>query len=405
MLMYKYIVRFFKDISIYEDVISNAGHGERLLHSINVFLQNQSFEAAKDVYVSFFDSYWIGIQNKENPFVAIIESMRRYEASLGSIFSSQRDHYIHSANIFTLGIAIYSTSNVAKEKFVSFVSGTGYTDFYANLGEEFLYRWGVASLFHDVAYPLELLFKSLNSYLGDLFRYPCGDLNGNDVKAKIPQLSDFSTLEVILPLPQYSDEFYSRYPHLRFPKEDAHTLISEHLSKCLNLPLDKVSERVKNYENALVQNGIYDHAYYGALISLRWYHSLVKCTQWNPSYFYFAVLDSACAIFLHNAYKHLAIKELDAPFLEYEKMPISFLLILCDELQDWNRLLYGDSTRVLPDKFTFEVKECETIFRYHFDILKTIPPNYAEKKKRDLESVLSLNSLFPEIKLEVSHGN
>ncbi len=30
--------------------------------------------------------------------------------------------------------------------------------------KSFLYRWGITSLFHDVAYPLEITIKQLNEY-------------------------------------------------------------------------------------------------------------------------------------------------------------------------------------------------------------------------------------------------
>ncbi len=43
--------------------------------------------------------------------------------------------------------------------------GVKYPDNYPDVREEFLYRWGLTALFHDIGYPVELINKSLAVYL------------------------------------------------------------------------------------------------------------------------------------------------------------------------------------------------------------------------------------------------
>ena len=68
------------------------------------------------------------------------------------------------------------------------------------------------------------------------------------------------------------------------------------------------------------------------------------------------MLDAASAILLqHNYYKHVLQKPPFAlPPLSAERHPIGYLLILCDELQEWNRQAYG-----IEDKKKVHAADCK----------------------------------------------
>jgi len=52
-------------------------------------------------------------------------------------------------------------------------------------------------------------------------------------------------------------------------------------------------------------------------------------------------VDSACAILLHNYYRNVLQKRFGCGPLDAGKYPIAYLLMFCDEMQDWNRAGYG----------------------------------------------------------------
>ena len=64
-------------------------------------------------------------------------------------------------------------------------------------------------------------------------------------------------------------------------------------------------------------------------------------TKGDPARFYNAIVDSAGAILLHNYYRNVILKDFTHRPLNAEEYPIAYLLMLCDELQEWNRAGYG----------------------------------------------------------------
>ena len=59
------------------------------------------------------------------------------------------------------------------------------------------------------------------------------------------------------------------------------------------------------------------------------------------NYFFYPIVDSASAILLHNYYRNAMQNDFGQKQLEPSKSPIAYLLILCDELQEWNRRPIG----------------------------------------------------------------
>lgn len=73
-----YIEQFFNELEIYEDEKKGKKHKETLLGSINKFLDNKTEETAFKVYKSFFEAYWIGIQDEVNPFFRINSNNEKF---------------------------------------------------------------------------------------------------------------------------------------------------------------------------------------------------------------------------------------------------------------------------------------------------------------------------------------
>jgi hypothetical protein len=154
----KYIEKFFRELEIYEDKEDRNNYKEAIFKSVNSFLDNRTEEAAYKVYKSFFEAYWIGIQDEVNPFLELTQIMKNFEEHSGKLLEKHRDHYIHTVFVFLLGLSIYIQNINFKQIFDEYaLNKDNYPDSYDTKHEEFFYRWGLASLSHDIAYPLEII--------------------------------------------------------------------------------------------------------------------------------------------------------------------------------------------------------------------------------------------------------
>src|SRR5690606_23024238 len=141
-----------------------------------------------------------------------------------------------------------------------------------------------------------------------------------------------------------------------------------------------------------------DHGFYSAIIVLKWYGYLIQKCGYNPNYFYYPVVDSASSILLHNCYRSILMKE---PFLldklTPEKNPVAYLLILCDELQEWNRAAYGsiDKKRVSSSKIKAAISNREINLTYIAQA-GTLPVGFAAEKTELLNHILDISGIFPD---------
>lgn len=344
--MKKYITNFFKELQIYEDLKNSKGYKKELIEAISKFLRIGDDESAYGVYSTFFRAYWIGIQKNENPFLELTRVIKKYEENAGRLIDSQRDHYIHSVYVFLLGIAVFSANEKYQKYFNNYaLDKTIYPDSYDTTNEEFFYRWGLASLFHDIGYPLEITLKQANKYFDFIWCYPDKMISGKCSFIELPHFNKFIKLPQLRPSLKYKREFYSKYPSIKiFTNNDSVSLLSEYIATRLGISSSNMKKGVQTFIGAMRKKSFIDHGFYGAVIMCRWYYHLLKMTKWNPAYFYYPVLDSASAILLHNFYKHILMKEpFNLGLLKASQHPIAYLLILCDEIQDWNRMAYGEN--------------------------------------------------------------
>jgi len=167
--MDKYINKFFEHLQIYEDLHHRRKYKLAIIKAVAKFLDRGDSDSAYSVYEAFFNAYWIGIQGGKNPFLGLTEKIKQYEENAGKLIDYQRDHYVHSVNVFLLGLSIYSENKKYQKYFNDYALNKSiYPDSYDTNDEEFFYRWGLASLFHDIGYPIEITLKQANKYF-DLF--------------------------------------------------------------------------------------------------------------------------------------------------------------------------------------------------------------------------------------------
>lgn len=336
------IEQFFDELRLYEDETKGTHHRLSIQEAVKAFLcEHEKSAPAMEVYRLFFQAYWMGIEKERNPFLQLVESLKDFEATAGKVLPKHRDHFEHVVNVFLLGLAIYVVNPRFQACFSNYLAHLQYRDSYELPHEEFFYRWGLATLFHDIAYPIELTLKQAKSYVKLLTSYVCEGADNDKVLLNIPGLDQLHSVPRLMPKVCYQERFCAKYPALGArPFDDrSEALLGIYIAERLELSPNEVMKGLEKLKSAISVEGMVDHGYYGAVTLMKWSHRLMQQGEWNPAYFYYPVLDSASAILLHNWYKFgLQGGKFALGSLKCELHPVAWLLILCDELQEWGRV-------------------------------------------------------------------
>jgi len=397
--MEEYINQFFEELEVFEDIAKGRCNKAYLKESILEFLREGNKENALNVYVSFFDNYRIVLEGEKNQFIDLLDVLRDYEEKASTLLDKQRDHYVHSVNVFILGLCIYIRNDSYRRAFDKIILNKKlYKHSYDTRHEEFLYRWGIASLFHDVGYPVEITAKQINKFINFVVNTVDG---GRIVKTRIDldTFEDFNSIVEVIPKEEFSKEFSESLPAgSRIDLLKPLDLIALKIHMDFHVDLDLIKNALDNYIYVMQESGFVDHGFYSAIIVLKWYGYLIQNCRYNSNYFYYPVLDCASSILLHNYYKNVMMKK---PFLlgklAPENNPVAYLLILCDELQEWNRPAYGsiDKKRALPSKIKTVISEKEISLTYIAPKGK-LSENFSTDKTKLLNHVLDSSRVFPD---------
>lgn len=145
----------------------------------------------------------------------------------------------------------------------------------------------------------------------------------------------------------YADEYRARYADSKVLDLFKPTDIMAHKLK-LDFGFDNdtykaLIKHLNGFVRMMTEKNFIDHGFFSAILVLNSYGKLIqKYVKKDKDFFFYPIVDSATAILLHNYYNKTLQEE---PFnfgkLRPKQSPISYLLILCDELQEWNRQPYG----------------------------------------------------------------
>ena len=407
----KYIDEFFDNLELYDDKYNNHHYKGLLKAGIDVFLETENEYNAFEIYQTFFMIYQITAENKSdkvtptsvvnepNTLLELVKIMKKYEENTGELIEKQRDHFIHSVNVFLLGLAVYSQNKNYREAFQSYVLSSPYKKFYRFgdefSNEEFFYRWGVASLFHDIGYPVEIIGKQLNKFINDSVK-SISSSYGADTAIDFKDFNEFNSIVKIDP--NFADEFTQNYPEAKFLNLFKPTDIMAHkiAADFGEVDVNRVSKHLDDFVRIMGESGFIDHGFFSSILVLNSYGYLIQKHAKNHDFFFYPIVDSATAILLHNYYRNvLQKKPFNLPALHPRKSPLAYLLILCDELQEWNRRPLG-----IKDKKRSHVNDLDiTIDDYRLDVEYIIKSGsmglgFSRDKKELLQNVLSIQSIF-----------
>lgn len=308
------------------------------------FLQSGKKQDAFDVYFCYLDMF-VGDYDKTR---RMIELLSEFEANGSRLLMKHRDHYVHSVYVFLLGLAIYETNATFRKV---------YNEFYhleeKTAGAHFLQYWGLASLFHDIGYPFELPFEQVASYF---------EVNGEERKNRpfiaYQMMGKFTELEEKVEVDgrnfSSTDEMFAY-------------LLEEKLGKAYAFTKESMYETLNTRASYPEKyNYFMDHAYFSATILFRKLFVEMKCDMQQ------AHLDALTAILLHNSLYKFSVtnirSELNVP-LKMELHPMAYMLMLCDELQCWDRTAYGRNSiaELHPFGCSFCFEGSTMKATYHFD--------------------------------------
>ena len=372
-----YIDDFFNDLDLYDDYKNGHNYKDLLHASVIRFLDFENTYTAYEIYENFFMIYQITDEDKSeekkvkpghvsesNTLLKLVNMMKDYEDHTGKLIEKQRDHFIHSVNVFVLGLAIYSQNVNYQDIFEDYIERSPYEKYY-KIGdelsrEEFLYRWGIAALFHDIGYPVEIIGNQLAKFVNDGSQSISSKYKVNTAV----NFRNFNELNTIVKVdPNFPEIYRQDYPETNFinlykPTDImAHQIFTdlyvgedikaiEHFDE-LSGDLKKLIFHLNNFIDYMAENNFIDHGFFSSIFVLNSYAALMQ-KYYNDkekekyAYFFYPVVNSATSILLHNYYRGtLQNEDFNLGKLKPNQNPLAYMLILCDELQEWNRRPIG----------------------------------------------------------------
>lgn len=314
-----------------------------LKNAIKRFLGTGSKDDAFDVYFCFSEIFKIFGGGYRGNTVKLLNTLADHELKAGALSEKHRDHYSHSVYVFSLGIAIYQINNNFKE---GFSENRLFEDTCAD--DEFLHRWGLSALFHDVGYPFEMAFNNIREYTKNTF-------------GKIEPLLTYTKIKEFTALPDVDKKFLSTSFGIdEAYVENMHTLFAYKISEMFGIEYSLVLYELDHQMSKSVD--FIDHAYFSALIMMK--NFLAKKTKEKAEYEVY--IDACINMLLHSSFYRRNIgKEREIS----QKHPLAFLLMLCDDLQDFDRIGYGRKSKdePLPRNCYLEQSEGKLNVMYAFN--------------------------------------
>ena len=316
------------------------------------FLRSGKRDDAFDVYFCYLEMF-VGDYGDTR---RMIELLSEFEANGSGLLMKHRDHYSHSVYVFALGLAIYYNSSLFRENYAEYY---GLSDI-NEAACHYLEYWGLSSLFHDIGYPFELPFEEICSYFEveghDRKDYPYIAFRGLDDFVSLGKRV-FSDLNEIYPGNNFQT-INDLYAHVLTEKLGEKYCFNE---KKMQLFLENKPINPNKFGHFM------DHAYFSSVVLFKKLFEEIDGKKLKKDH-----LDALTAILMHNSLYKFCIagyKDKDNIPFDMNLHPLAYMLMLCDELQCWDRVAYGRNSKKelhpMECRFTFSDNSIKA--QYIFD--------------------------------------
>lgn len=301
------------------------------------FIDSGVAEDAYDVYYCYLEIFF-GHYGKSKKMV---ELLSEFESNGSSLLMKHRDHYSHSVYVFALGLAIYETNEAYRgifKKFYRISTREDNREADRKAACLFLQYWGLASLFHDIGYPFELPFEQVMSY----FEVDKQERGKGSLYVAYHDLDALTRLSGAA-----ARQFRKLYG--RDFKDITEVLamdIADKLGTRYGFSEEKMLDILRRKPVSPGDFGYFmDHAFFSACRLYSEMEESIGADAVRKIH-----VDALSAIVLHNSLFKFSIsfykdKEKTKGPLRMEDHPLAYMLMLCDELQCWDRTAYGRNSR------------------------------------------------------------
>jgi hypothetical protein len=293
------------------------------------------------------------------PAADLLDIMEGFELGAGKLLGRHRLHYFHVFYVWLLGLCIYHRNPTVRTAVNGWIQKEygpeDRRDLLAGIQDVdlFLYEWTLAGIFHDIAYPFEISLKAINKFFADAT---------GESRERVFVRAVVDDLDGLLKLRELGGAGTERPARDAAPPK-ALDLISENLAAALGAGgKDAMRALIERYLDEGLKKGFADHGVFGAAIVLSRVNEYYGRHGSEPTTFYRSVVNAASAILLHNAFPYVLRKKMDFPPLRLSAHPIAFLLILCDNLQEWAKYESRQAEYITDEDVELE------LMRYDLDV-------------------------------------
>lgn len=333
--------RFFYHLSTNTDN-NNPQHRELhcLQSSLRTFLRTGTKEDAFLVYFCFCEIQKLFGEGYDNT-KKLLDLLSDHEYHSGELLAKHRDHYSHSVYVFALGLAIFANNKTYRQTYCEFYDYSDYDSY-----SEFLYYWGITSLFHDIGYPFQLAHEQIKQY--------CCELWGN---SQANPYVTYGNFDDFISIKDNEREIIASYDNNALSNVKN---INKILAYAVNLRLGYSKKEIeeKLYSRVLAQPNFMDHGYFSSVLILK------QLLSSNGLHLNEAIMDVLSAILLHNNFNKYDIP--NSRSISLNEHPLAYLMILCDELQNWDRYAYGKISKRDPIAYDIRLNIDDNAIRVNY---------------------------------------
>ncbi len=280
----------------------------------------------------------IMLKHDKDGITPIIKNLAKVESGTRTYV---RDHVVHAMLTFIVGIYINE-------------------NFFDNRKVE-PFQWKLASLFHDIGYPIEICSKHILKPFAD---------SVNDIRSLLGSPSNIIDFKINIP-----DNIS------KLTRKNSFDLIQECLNKW------DIQINVKEEYNQMIKKGKIRHGVISSLLLLNAIDLMYQEKHETEEKCNRIIVPACSAIYIHDRESKDFTKKINR-----QKAPIAFLLRLSDCLQEWERPKFKNPTGFLATMFDIEATKNQLIYKYKF-------LDNDELKNNIMKEILALEYQHQEIQI------